>query len=397
MHILILTSSRYAPPEAPLAGVFQRAQALALRRAGHTVGVVAPLPRSLRHLRDSASFRRRPSHTENDGLKTIRAEGWSWLPGRVPYAAAWQYRRNGRRLVEQYCRENGLPDVVHAHNLLYAGWFARELRAASGVPVVVTEHNSDYLTDDVRWWQAPMARAAAEGASARLAVSPALCAALSRCLGSDLDWEWVPNLLDSLFETDLPSPKPAGSREALTFLNVASMVPGKNQAMLLDAFADRFRGRREAILRLGGDGPQREGLQQRTRQLGIVDQVAFLGQLTREEVKREMLACDAFVLPSDFETFGVVLAEALACGRPVVATLCGGPEDVVGPEDGILVPPGDASALGDALETMARTAREYDPATLRCRCLSRFGEKVVVEKLLWVYSRVLTQDEAGET
>jgi glycosyltransferase involved in cell wall biosynthesis len=389
LHVLILTSERYTPPEEPLAGVFQRDQALALHRAGAQVGVVAPLPRSLRFVSQGRSLRRGAERAEEDGICVYRAQAWSRLPGRVPYAAALQYRRDGRELFRQYVRERGMPDVVHAHNLLYAGWFAGELRETHGTPVAVTEHNSVHLTGDVHAWQAPMVRAAVARADACLAVSPALANALARFSGGR-PWEWVPNLLDSTFERALP-PAPRREGTETTFLCVAAMTPEKNHAMLLEAFAQRFGGRGDIKLRLAGDGPLRGGLEQRAARLGISEQIAFVGRLTRSEVAREMLACDALVLSSDVETFGVVLAEALACGRPVIATRCGGPDAVVGPEDGILVPPGDTDAFGEAMLRMTRSAREYAPEELRRRCLSRFGETAVVGQLLRVYSRILAE------
>lgn len=393
MHVLIVPSERYTTPEEPLAGVFQRDQALALYRAGAEVGIMAPLPRSLRLLPMAPSLRRGTGRAEEDGICVYRALDWSWLPGRIPYAAALQYRRNGRDLFRRYVHERGMPDIIHAHNLLYAGWLASLLRERHGVPVAVTEHNTVYLSGDVHTWQAPMSRAAATGASACLAVSPALCGALSRfCQGRP--WEWVPNLLDRTFEDTLdPGLILKRERSATTFLSVAGMVPRKNHAMILEAFAQRFRGRSDVTLRLGGDGPLRETLERHAARLGVAEQITFLGNLTRAQVAQEMLACDAFVLSSDVETFGVVLIEALACGRPVVATRCGGPDDIVGLEDGILVSPGDTAAFGEAMLTMARSAREYAPEELRRRCLSRFGEAAVVGQLLRVYSRIVAERE----
>jgi teichuronic acid biosynthesis glycosyltransferase TuaC len=108
LRVLIVPSERYTTPEEPLAGVFQRDQALALHRAGVEVGVVAPLPRSLRFLRPRRSLCDAELPTKND-LRVYRTESWSWLPGRVPYVAALQYRRNGRNLFRRYVRAAGCP------------------------------------------------------------------------------------------------------------------------------------------------------------------------------------------------------------------------------------------------------------------------------------------------
>jgi len=86
-----------------------------------------------------------------------------------------------------------------------------------------------------------------------------------------------------------------------------------------------------------------------------------------------MLAADAFVLASDVESFGVVVIEALACGRPVVVTRSGGPDHMVNSRNGLLVPTRDRAALRDALIEMRRRAGEYDAAAIRTAALSLYG------------------------
>ena len=87
------------------------------------------------------------------------------------------------------------------------------------------------------------------------------------------------------------------------------------------------------------------------------------GWVDHVEMPVWMNACDLFVLPSISESFGVVQVEAMACGKPVVATINGGSEEIVASADvGILVPPGDAGALADGIVTGLRHA--WDPAAI---------------------------------
>lgn len=117
----------------------------------------------------------------------------------------------------------------------------------------------------------------------------------------------------------------------------------------------------------------------------------FLGYLTREQVLREMQECDAFILPSLHETFGVVIIEALACGKPVIATSCGGPEEIINNKNGILVPPSDAISLRDAMLNMIQEVNKYDAFQISEDCISHFGEAPVVRHLISVYERVLNR------
>ena len=98
---------------------------------------------------------------------------------------------------------------------------------------------------------------------------------------------------------------------------------------------------------------------------------------------------DAFVLASRLETFGVVYIEAMAAGLPVIATACGGPEDFVSPDNGILVPKEDVPALADAMERMIRTRESYDSAAIARFARDRFSPAAVAGELEAVYRQIV--------
>jgi glycosyltransferase involved in cell wall biosynthesis len=392
MHVLIIPSERYLSPEEPLSGIFQRDQARALKRAGLKVGIVAPAHRSLRWLRVRVrGWPRGIEIVEDEGIPVYRSQAWRWIPGRVPYLGGQLILSVGKKLFTLYVHDNGLPDLVHAHNSLYAGVLAARLKQDYGVPFVLTEHSSAYLTNGFQGWQRLLIRHVLERSSARIVVSKHLGKVIEQLFPEVASpWEWVPNILDPLFEyqnaleEEIPS-----SREPFCFLTVGNLVWVKGHEILLKAFAWVFKGKHHVYLRIGGDGPLRGKLERLCHHLGIKDQVKFLGQLTREQVLAEMRRCDAFVLPSFYETFGVVLIEALACGKPVIATACGGPEEIVNSANGILVPPGDKVALGRAMLQMLDSIGSYEREIIRQHCLNLFGEATVVSRLRKVYEHVL--------
>ncbi len=111
--------------------------------------------------------------------------------------------------------------------------------------------------------------------------------------------------------------------------------------------------------------------------LGVEKHVKFLGQVSADELIEAYRACDAFVLPSDYEAFGIVLLEAMACGKPVVATRVGGVSDIVSDrETGLLVPYGDGAALKSALSSV------LGDASLR-RALGGAARRAVGERFDW--------------
>ena len=125
--------------------------------------------------------------------------------------------------------------------------------------------------------------------------------------------------------------------------------------------------------------------------LGISDKVSFPGYLTRARVREAMWRANAFVHASSFETFGVVLIEAMSTGMPVVSTACGGPSEIVGPDDGILVPLGDEAGLAAAMRRIMAETGQFNAVKIRERTVRRFDRRIVSEQLIGVYRDVMSR------
>jgi len=101
------------------------------------------------------------------------------------------------------------------------------------------------------------------------------------------------------------------------------------------------------------------------------------------------LDADCFVLPSRYETFGVVLIEALASGLPLIATKCGGPEDIVNCGNGVLVEIDNVELLAEAMRALKRNKHKYDANRLREEAILRFGEAAFVNNVLPIYEAAI--------
>ena len=385
MHILILPS--YYPSDInPITGIFFRDQAYALRKAGLQVGVVAPIIRSLKYItpRQGDLFLR-DQKTIESGVPTYRRYAWNWLP-RIPYGSLSIFMAAGESAFGRYVADNGLPDLIHAHVAEYAGILASQIKAKYGVPFVITEHSTAYALGLIPKWRLSLIRKAYLSANARIVVSPALGKALEDCMGKAASpWVWIPNFVSPHFSIPLHSKR---NSDVFRFLNIGFLVEKKGQSYLLQAFRKFFINDSHVELRIGGEGPLRRSLKQLAIELGIDRQVVFLGPLNRAEVVSEMQSADVFVLPSTYETFGVVLIEAMACGKPVVATVCGGPEYIVDQGCGLLVAPRDTDALGEAMFQMRTQISKYDPEKIRVDCLAKFGDEALISQLLKIYEGV---------
>jgi len=162
---------------------------------------------------------------------------------------------------------------------------------------------------------------------------------------------------DGFFASD--EPVDGASRSLVC---VGRLTPQKGQLLLLDAVAALRAEGVELELTLAGDGELRPALEQRIRELGLEKAVAITGWVSSGEIRALLRSARALVLPSFAEGLPVVIMEALAMARPVVASWVAGIPELVRPgESGWLVPPGDTAALIEALrEVLCAPAHELD-------------------------------------
>ena len=385
MHVLVVPSW-YPTTEAPLQGIYFAEQAQILHDHGLTVGVVYPEQQSLRHLSWDALRRKhfQTAWTTDHDVPVLRRYGWNvWW--RAPPGMRVRVR-HAVRLAHQYVGRHGVPDVIHAHSARWAGAAAARMSDALDVPFVLTEHFSGFVRDEIFPWRWPLVETAYRHAHGRAAVSSILKDALAEHgLAAPNEIAVHPNPVRTALFTRPPDGRPAPPPFRL--VTVAGLNPRKNVGDLLEAFAQAFAGSEAASLTLVGDGPQRGALEDHSRQLGVASQVTFRGRLERTAVRDALWDAHAFVLSSRYETFGVALVEAMATGLPVVATRCGGPEDIVTGETGRLVPAEDPKALAEALRTMRDRWASYDPDRIRASVLDRYGPEPFVRRTQSFYRR----------
>ncbi len=146
----------------------------------------------------------------------------------------------------------------------------------------------------------------------------------------------------------------------------------------------------EAKLVIAGDGIHRKYFEGIVAELGLQTKVAFLGRLSRQQMVKHYQNCSIFCLPSLFEPFGMVVLEAMACGKPIVATNAGGtPEVVRNGKNGLLVPPRNPEAIAGAIITLLSDRRKLERFGKNSRRLSlSYDWETVVGKIERIYARL---------
>ena len=289
-------------------------------------------------------------------------------------------------------------DVVHAHTALPDGLAAARLADALGVPLVVTEHDS---TLRARLADPELAAlyATLPGPRRRLvAVSDRLASLLGERVGIPREEIVViPNAIP--VDTFAAAPCSAGRGDPDELLYVGARTDAKGMDVLLGAFA-AVRARRPTLhLRCVGRAPtpaDDERWWALAGELGIADAVELGPPADRRGVAEAMRRAGLLVLASPYETFGMVVAEALACGVPVAATRSG-VEAILG-EDGVfgeVAASTDTASLADAIDRALARLGTFDPAVLRERILRDFSAPPIAARTLALYAEVQAEGEGG--
>lgn len=260
-------------------------------------------------------------------------------------------------LIHDRLRSEGVRHV-HAHFANSASWVAMlvaELDGPRGMSWSFTMHGPTEFDDVTRYALAEKARSAAFVAcigdycrSQLMKLTPREAWDRFVVVRCGVDTERFAPAMNG----DRPPPRAAG--DPLRVLSVGRLVPDKGQGVLVEAVG-LLRDRGVAIdLTLVGDGADRPGLEAQTQRLSLESRVRFAGSVGQDRILEYYRAADVFCLPSFAEGIPVVLMEALACGIPVVTTHITGVFELVRDgESGLLVAPGRADALAEALERLA--------------------------------------------
>ena len=379
MHIMFIPSW-YSNVRNKVHGSFFKEQASELQKAGVKVTVayneVWPLT-MIGKIHEEKGL----NYNIEDGLKTYRYKNYNYIPKNALMFKVFNKRME--KLYKEIVKKEGPIDIIHAQSSLWGGISAAYISEKYNIPLVITEHSSVERGPYVKNSYVPFIRDSYKKAKKVITVGNGLKNEIQALSGRN-DIEVIGNLVDlSKFTI-----KKRIQNEKFIFFSLAFLEGEKGFDTLIKSFAKKFKDK-EAVLYIGGDGSQRSWLEALTQENGVKKQIIFLGALSRDDVAKWMNKCDCFVLPSRYETFGVVYIEALASGRPVIGALNGGAEDIINNLNGYLVPIDDIDKLAEKMLELYKKIDSYNEEEIRSDCLKRFSPEVIVNKIISVYKEVL--------
>ncbi|HEY7574516.1 MAG TPA: glycosyltransferase [Thermoanaerobaculia bacterium] len=389
---ILLLAREFPNPAKPRSGLWALGGARALQEHAD-LRVVAPVPRvpPVPVWGLWKALRAVPRERSEGGLLIYHPRQFVGLGQSLYEFEGETYLRTVRNLLRRL-RADWVPDALHAHFVYPDGYAAARLSEELGIPFFITEHAFWSPGMDAHPRIRDEAVSCARRAARVVAVSEALRRSIVDCAGNPGNVVVIPNGVDvSVFSRD-GAPE---TRDSLSLLYVGWLTYHKGLDLLVRAMPSILRERPDAQLTVVGESlfrtqrRQEREIRALAERLGAAPRIRFAGGKSPAEVARAMNAAAVVVVPSRRESFGTVIVEAMACGRPVVATESGGPKDLITPEAGLLVPPEDPEALASAVVDVARNLDRYDPERIRARAVECYSWPVVAEKIASLYAEAL--------
>lgn len=302
---------------------------------------------------------------------------------KTPWSFLNTYRRI-RALIQSF-----KPDILHSH-MVHANIMARLLRLFTTIPrLICTAHSTNEgeklrmlayrVTDSLCDLSTNVSQAAVDAFIAKKAVPP------NRMIPMVNGIDTEKFVFDSLARKQLRSEENISDATHL-LLCIGRLMKEKDYPTMLQAFQIIYQKNNDACLWIVGIGELLPELLKLTEELGIQKKVKFLG--LRHDIPELMSACDIFCLSSAYEGFGLVVAEAMACERLVVATDCGGVKEVIG-NSGILVPPNFPEAFAQGIEQAMQLSSDEKytiGSSARQRIIENYSLDTISQRWLSLYS-----------
>lgn len=380
MHILII--SRGIPTkDDPQWGNFEFDQAKALVKLGHTVSVAYVDSRFRLHLRKIGL-----TYQEKEGVSLYL---YFLCPGAITGLLGNKFKNRLKKwqwhqIIKAITQKDGAIDVIYSH-YLFNSYYAVNFLSDLQIPVVAIEHWSEINKPQLAPSVKQMGEEVYPKVNRLLTVSQATQNAILRHFGQQSI------VVNNMVSDKFTYTKSRANGNKVRFISTGSLIHRKGFDLLIEAFAGLQLPQDKWELTIIGAGEEYSNLYKLIQARYLEQNIYLLGRRTADEIIQLLNQSDVFVLPSRMETFGVVYIEAMACGLPVIATPCGGPEEFVNKTNGLLVPIDDVNALADAIKYMYNHHQDYDKQAIADDCKKRFSSEVIAKQLTGIFEEVVNK------
>jgi glycosyltransferase involved in cell wall biosynthesis len=288
--------------------------------------------------------------------------------------------------IKKHIAENGLPNGIQVNVAMKAGLPAVWAKQKFNLPFIIVERNGWFLpeanpnyrsTGFINKW---LYKKVYKDATAVVSVSAHLATYIKQCFHRNAIV--VPNVVDT--DTFFPAATVADGK--FHCIHISSLDYPKNPELLLEAFALAYAQNPNLVLQVYG--PQRPALENQCRLLNITGAVHFYAEATHPQLSKALQQAHALILCSRYESFGIVVIEAQACGLPVIVSTYKVFEETVQPNiTGLVVENYNASALASAILQLAANPQAFNKDSIAAITKQKFGYATVAQQLTAIYQQ----------
>jgi L-malate glycosyltransferase len=292
--------------------------------------------------------------------------------------------RKGLELIRQ---KSPSPDLIHAYILLRTGFVAWFLSAKTKVPFIVSEQWSGYVTGKYSaksLLRKTLTKWIIKRAAAVTSVSEFLLRGMENNGLRNNRTFIIPNCIEISESVEKRT-----AANPVYVLLVADLIDEIKNISAVIRMVGSLESQRAFELHIVGHGRDEKMLKEIAVSSKAGDKVIFEGLKTNEQVYEYLRRCDFLVMNSRYETFSLICAEAMSCGKPVIATRCGGPDEFVIRETGVLIRPDDESELRLEFTRMLSNFQQYDAQKIIAHARKLFSSEVASAGFENVYETVL--------
>jgi glycosyltransferase involved in cell wall biosynthesis len=372
MNILLLTHS-YPDPNHSWRGTFIKEQARALSKNNHVIVVYFRIDYGSFAPFAGYSFIRKVTGNLFEYTLTISRS--------FPLVNQAIYLLKTYKFIKNEILNNIKPDLIHSHLSYPAGLLGTIIQKRRRIPGFITEHSrvNSYFRS---FFHIRSVFYALKNATCIIAVSNPLKDEIYSLTHR------TANVINNIVDTDrfkLVESNPVST------LNIGFLggLGNNNKGLDLLLTAASLLENNNFLLHIGGNGALLDYYKQMARELRIENKCRYYGEILPEDIPAFYAGLDLFILPSRYETFGIVLIEAMACGIPVIATKCGGPQEIITALTGLLVEKDNPEELARAIHEISGNLFSYNKEAIRRYADEKFGQKVFIDKISQLYTDVL--------
>jgi len=302
--------------------------------------------------------------------------------------------RSQYRGIKDILNRYDVPDIVHLQVVYPFGWLALYLKYFHKIPYLITEHWTGYSDSSNKFkgiLRKFLTKKIINNAKYVTTVSTALMNSMKKH-GLKNNYLVIPNVVE-IYE-DLNHTNLQNSNDKIKILTVGNLKNiHKNIEGIIRAVKNISKIRTDFELYIVGDGQDRINLEDLVNSLSLTGCVKFTGPVSDRNLGQYYTKSDFFVMNSNYETFSVVTAEALGYGLPVIITRCGGPEEFVKEDMGIIIEPKNQKQLEDAILNMLDNFQNYDKNYLHEYIKSKFSSETIGSLFYELYQNTLKNNE----